>query len=189
VLNIEIAVFAKEPEAAPRLVRRSADASGKVEGRLVVVELGPFERARVRLRAVEATKQRPITASEWRALVEGADAVICAGPDLGAAELDGLFGAEVPVFDTEEADFALAVERAVQTVIERREQPAPAAPGRDAYTTFALTCPWCFEPVDLGVEADVQGSFVQDCEVCCHPWTVTVTEDEDGDRIVRLDRP
>jgi hypothetical protein len=39
---------------------------------------------------------------------------------------------------------------------------------------FVVTCPYCGEDVEIYVEADVTGSFIQDCEVCCHPWRVRV---------------
>ncbi|HEX3128545.1 MAG TPA: CPXCG motif-containing cysteine-rich protein [Thermoanaerobaculia bacterium] len=29
---------------------------------------------------------------------------------------------------------------------------------------------------------------MQDCEVCCNPWQVTVTRDRDGDADVRVER-
>jgi hypothetical protein len=38
-----------------------------------------------------------------------------------------------------------------------------------------VTCPYCGEEVEIFVEPDVHGSFVQDCEVCCNPWLVRVT--------------
>jgi hypothetical protein len=47
---------------------------------------------------------------------------------------------------------------------------------------FLVTCPYCGEEVELYVEQDVTGSFVQDCEVCCSPWLVRVSgsgEDRD----------
>ena len=44
-------------------------------------------------------------------------------------------------------------------------------------THFSITCPYCGEVVDLYFEEDVQGSMVQDCEVCCRPWTVRVERD------------
>ncbi len=39
---------------------------------------------------------------------------------------------------------------------------------------FAVTCPFCGEQVEIYVEPDVTGSFVQDCEVCCNPWRLRV---------------
>ena len=35
---------------------------------------------------------------------------------------------------------------------------------------FSVTCPYCGEDVEIYVEPDVRGTFVQDCEVCCNPW-------------------
>ena len=45
---------------------------------------------------------------------------------------------------------------------------------------FLVTCPYCGEQIEIYVEPDVRGSFVQDCEVCCNPWRVRVRGDEDG---------
>jgi hypothetical protein len=53
--------------------------------------------------------------------------------------------------------------------------------------TFLVTCPYCGEEIEIYVEPDVRGRFVQDCEVCCQPWTVRVTT-EDGDRWVEVGR-
>jgi hypothetical protein len=40
---------------------------------------------------------------------------------------------------------------------------------------FLVTCPYCGEQVELYLEEDVKGTFVQDCEVCCNPWRVRVS--------------
>ena len=37
---------------------------------------------------------------------------------------------------------------------------------------FQVQCPYCGEAVEIYVEPDVSGMFVQDCEVCCNPWRV-----------------
>lgn len=42
-----------------------------------------------------------------------------------------------------------------------------------------VTCPYCGEEIGLYVELDVSGSYIQDCEVCCNPWTVRVSRDGD----------
>jgi hypothetical protein len=46
--------------------------------------------------------------------------------------------------------------------------------------------------VEIFVEPDVHGSFVQDCEVCCNPWLVRVEGGEDdgvdGGRSVSVGR-
>ena len=39
---------------------------------------------------------------------------------------------------------------------------------------FLVTCPYCGEHVEVYVEPDVRGTFVQDCEVCCNPWRVRI---------------
>ncbi len=44
---------------------------------------------------------------------------------------------------------------------------------------FSVTCPYCGEQVEVYVEPDVRGSFVQDCEVCCNPWRLHVSRDGD----------
>ena len=52
---------------------------------------------------------------------------------------------------------------------------------------FLVTCPYCGEQVEICVEEDVRGSFVQDCEVCCNPWRVRVSR-ESGERQVDVSR-
>lgn len=52
---------------------------------------------------------------------------------------------------------------------------------------FDVTCPFCGEEVEIYVEPDVLGRFVQDCEVCCHPWLVQVAW-EAGERWVSIAR-
>ena len=42
------------------------------------------------------------------------------------------------------------------------------------FGTFSVTCPYCGEQVEIYLEPDVRGTFVQDCEVCCNPWRVRV---------------
>jgi hypothetical protein len=44
---------------------------------------------------------------------------------------------------------------------------------------FQVTCPYCGEEVQLYLEPDVAGDFVQDCEVCCNPWRVQLTREGD----------
>jgi hypothetical protein len=36
-----------------------------------------------------------------------------------------------------------------------------------------VQCPYCRERVQLYVDPDTTGTFVEDCEVCCRPWQVT----------------
>lgn len=51
-----------------------------------------------------------------------------------------------------------------------------------------VRCPFCHEKQLLVVDPDTSGSFVQDCDVCCHPWQVTVSRDADGELDVHVDR-
>lgn len=39
---------------------------------------------------------------------------------------------------------------------------------------FQVYCPYCGERLEIYVEADVRGNFIQDCEVCCNPMRVVV---------------
>ncbi len=52
------------------------------------------------------------------------------------------------------------------------------------------TCPYCGEAVSVWIDEGGGGSqqYVEDCSVCCRPWTVTATIDEDGEVFVTLDR-
>lgn len=54
--------------------------------------------------------------------------------------------------------------------------------GAEPSDSARVSCPYCGEaselPVDLAGGA-VQ-EYVQDCEVCCHPWLVRVRLDAEG---------
>ena len=52
---------------------------------------------------------------------------------------------------------------------------------------FLVTCPYCGEEVEIYVEPELRGSFVQDCEVCCNPWRVRVSSDGD-ERFIEIAR-
>jgi hypothetical protein len=55
--------------------------------------------------------------------------------------------------------------------------------------TIVVTCPYCGEDVEVYLEPDLIGSFIQDCEVCCNPWRVRVVGrgDERSVDVVRAD--
>lgn len=57
----------------------------------------------------------------------------------------------------------------------------------DLTSEFSVTCPYCGEQVEVYLEPDVSGSFVQDCEVCCNPWQLRVVWDGD-DRSLEVGR-
>lgn len=45
-----------------------------------------------------------------------------------------------------------------------------------------VECPYCGEAVEIVLDpgSGTRQEYVEDCEVCCRPWTVHVTYDEDG---------
>ncbi len=51
-----------------------------------------------------------------------------------------------------------------------------------------VQCPWCCEVVEFWVDPDIQGQYVEDCEVCCRPWQVHVQRDEQGEVQLQVDR-
>lgn len=54
--------------------------------------------------------------------------------------------------------------------------------------TIEVECPYCGEHLEISIEPDVYGTLVQDCEVCCNPWQVTIKRDRYGDVEVRVER-
>ena len=57
-----------------------------------------------------------------------------------------------------------------------------------ADTEATVVCPYCGESVVIAVdpsEAPV-AEYVEDCEVCCQPWSVRVVFDSDGSAAVTV---
>ena len=52
----------------------------------------------------------------------------------------------------------------------------------DLNDTASVSCPYCGESGDLLVDlaGGAHQEYVQDCEVCCHPWIVRVELDSHG---------
>jgi len=48
---------------------------------------------------------------------------------------------------------------------------------------FVVSCPYCGEDVEIQLESDVSGTLVQDCEVCCNPWLLRVTGEDEERRV------
>jgi uncharacterized Zn finger protein len=59
---------------------------------------------------------------------------------------------------------------------------------RTVETEVDVQCPYCGELVAMTVEADVGGTFIQDCEVCCHPWRVRVQRGRHGELSIVVNR-
>jgi hypothetical protein len=59
-------------------------------------------------------------------------------------------------------------------------------------TDTEVECPYCGEPGEVADDYDPsepgEQVFVQDCAVCCRPWTVTVHVAADGDVTVDVTR-
>jgi hypothetical protein len=51
-----------------------------------------------------------------------------------------------------------------------------------AATDAVVYCPYCNESVEISIDPGGGPSqhYVEDCEVCCQPWTVTVRYRGDG---------
>jgi hypothetical protein len=51
-----------------------------------------------------------------------------------------------------------------------------------ADTEATVLCPYCGETVELAIDpgSGATQEYVEDCEICCRPWTVTVTYDDEG---------
>lgn len=45
-----------------------------------------------------------------------------------------------------------------------------------------ISCPYCGEAIEILLDASAgEQNYIEDCQVCCRPITVSVTLDTDGD--------
>ncbi|HEV8148822.1 MAG TPA: CPXCG motif-containing cysteine-rich protein [Gemmatimonadales bacterium] len=59
----------------------------------------------------------------------------------------------------------------------------PAEPDDSELATEAeVTCPYCGESVILALDPDggLAQEYIEDCQVCCRPWRVHVSYDDEG---------
>ena len=51
-----------------------------------------------------------------------------------------------------------------------------------ADTDAVVYCPYCNESVEIALDpgSGPEQEYVEDCEVCCQPWTLNVSYGEDG---------
>ena len=51
-----------------------------------------------------------------------------------------------------------------------------------AETEAVVNCPYCDAPVEIALDpgSGARQSYIEDCEVCCQPWQVSVSYDSDG---------
>jgi hypothetical protein len=50
----------------------------------------------------------------------------------------------------------------------------------------SVQCPYCGEWQSILLDPESIGEMVQDCEVCCEPWDMTVLRNRSGAVTVRL---
>lgn len=52
---------------------------------------------------------------------------------------------------------------------------------------LSVMCPYCGEPTDLVIDVSVdEQQYIEDCQVCCRPLSVSVTVDADQKPQVRV---
>lgn len=52
-----------------------------------------------------------------------------------------------------------------------------------------VSCPYCGESVEITLDpgSGTHQQYIEDCQVCCRPWNVSVSYDEDGTAHVWVD--
>lgn len=49
-------------------------------------------------------------------------------------------------------------------------------------TPVTIDCPYCGEPIEILLDASAgDQQYIEDCQVCCRPITLSVTLDDDGE--------
>lgn len=49
-----------------------------------------------------------------------------------------------------------------------------------------IACPYCGESIEIVVDASIPSQhYIEDCQVCCRPITLSVAVDDDGEVRVR----
>ncbi|MGY3041703.1 hypothetical protein ACVWWQ_003336 [Rhodanobacter sp. TND4EL1] len=50
----------------------------------------------------------------------------------------------------------------------------------------SISCPYCGESIDIFIDASIPSQqYIEDCQVCCRPITLSVEVDDDGEPDVR----
>lgn len=57
-----------------------------------------------------------------------------------------------------------------------------------AETEATVYCPYCNETVEIAIDPSAGSAqeYVEDCQVCCQPWTVSVEYRQDGSASVGI---
>jgi hypothetical protein len=58
-----------------------------------------------------------------------------------------------------------------------------------ADTSATVACPYCGQPVEIALDpgSGTHQEYVEDCEVCCRPWNVSVAYQADGSASVDVE--
>jgi len=54
--------------------------------------------------------------------------------------------------------------------------------------TVQISCPYCFECVEVYIDPQSEGELIRDCDVCCRPWLLQVARGVDGSLSVGVSR-
>jgi prolyl-tRNA synthetase len=54
--------------------------------------------------------------------------------------------------------------------------------------SVTVLCPYCGEEVEIALDPESAGVLVEDCQVCCNPWRLTVRRGGDGEPEVEVER-
>lgn len=57
---------------------------------------------------------------------------------------------------------------------------------QDEYT---FTCPYCWQPISMLLDLSIEGqTFIEDCQVCCHPISVSYRVDDGAVNDFRVEK-
>lgn len=56
------------------------------------------------------------------------------------------------------------------------------------FDTAIVTCPYCYEQIEVDIDPQTEGEVIRDCDVCCRPWTLQITRGPDGQLYVDAGR-
>jgi hypothetical protein len=44
-----------------------------------------------------------------------------------------------------------------------------------AQTEKTITCPYCWESIEILIDATADKKYIEDCQVCCRPISIEIT--------------
>lgn len=56
------------------------------------------------------------------------------------------------------------------------------------HDTALVTCPYCFESLEVYIDPETEGDLVRDCDVCCRPWALRVYRGDHGELFAHAER-